>query len=378
MRIAVIGPRSPLRGGIAAHTRALEGELTRRGHEVIRIGFSRMYPPGVFPGASEHVAGAHALTEADSGSPVASIDALNPLSWSHARRVLDSSHCDRIVFQWWHPFFSRLITSLVRDADVPVIGVCHNARPHEGYPGWKRATMRALARADLLLCHSQAVSAELAHIVPQSRRRVVAMPLLLESVTTLDRGDARRRLGLRANARLALFAGHARRYKGAELLLAAWDEARLPNLSGLVLVGESYLGRGRLRKTAAACRRRASIRVIDRYVDDDDFAAWLVACDVVVLPYLRASQSGLAGTAVAAGARLIASDTGGLGEQARRFGATLVKPGSVVELAQALSIELARAPHCDAARHRGHEDAIAAASAQESLALACESAIRCE
>ncbi len=375
MRIAVIAPRLPLRGGISAHTAALESALVARGHELVRVGFSRLYPPGLFPGKSETV------PVSISGIPateVILIDALNPFSWLSARRALRGERCDRVVFQWWHPFFSRLIATLVRHVDVPVIAVCHNARPHEGYPGWKRATRRALGEADLLVCHSQPVADELGALLPNSHRRIVAMPVLLPAIAKMNRAEARRRLGLRTGARLALFAGHARRYKGIEILLDAWDRAVLPNLAALAIVGESYLGQGRLQDAVARRRRSSCVRVVDRYQDDEELAAWIVAADVLVLPYLHASQSGLLSTAVAAGVAVIASDTGGLGDQARRAGGVLVEAGEVDPLSRALSVALARAPGADASRQSSESVATAVANAVEPLAVACESAIHGE
>lgn len=368
MRIAVIGPRPPLRGGIAAHTSALERVLVARGHELLRVGFSRLYPPGLFPGRSEQQPDADTCPTDDD----VRVDSLNPRTWSAAQRVISAAHCDRILYQWWHPFFSRAAARLTANASAPVVAICHNARPHEAYPGWRRATVRGLAGADLLVCHSQSVSDELGQLAPRLPRNVVSMPVLVPAAGVITRADARRQLGLRQHARLALFAGHARRYKGAELLLTAWDQAELPSMAGLVIAGESYLGRGHLEDAAARCRRRASIRIIDRYLGDDELGAWLAAADVLVLPYLRASQSGLLGAAEIAGTKIIASDTGGLAEQAREADAFLVAPGSVEQLAVALSRALAR----DAMLHTAAGAMVLAR--EEHLAVACEGATRRE
>ena len=87
------------------------------------------------------------------------------------------------------------------------------------------------------------------------------MPLLVPLAGTIGKQEARRRLGIRENGRLALFAGHARRYKGIDVLLAAWDKAQLPNMAGLVIAGESYLGGDRL-QVAVARVARARLHVV--------------------------------------------------------------------------------------------------------------------
>jgi D-inositol-3-phosphate glycosyltransferase len=374
MRMVLVGPRPPLRGGIAAHTTALEKQLEARGHEVFRVGFSRLYPPGLFPGRSELLPDPQPQAATDD----LLVDPLNPFGWSAVERAIEATHCDRLIVQWWHPFFSSLIKRLTAGAKAPVVAVCHNAKPHDLYPGWRRATRRALTAADLLLCHSQAVSDVFGRMLPQLPRRVVPMPLLVPLAGEIGREDARRRLGIRRNGRLVLFAGHARRYKGIDVLLAAWDKAQLPNMAGLVIAGESYLGGDRLKVAAARCRRSSSIRVIDRYLSDDELAAWLGAADVLVLPYVRASQSGLLGAAVAAGTEVIATSTGGLGEQADATGALVVEPGSVEELARAMSTVLGRSRAGEAGNAMQHAGASAGPDAAVEMAIACESARRRE
>ena len=53
MRISIIGPAYPLRGGIAHHVFWLGRELKTRGHEVQVISFRQLYPGFLFPGTTE-------------------------------------------------------------------------------------------------------------------------------------------------------------------------------------------------------------------------------------------------------------------------------------------------------------------------------------
>ena len=64
--------------------------------------------------------------------------------------------------------------------------------------------------------------------------------------------------------------------------------------------------------------RRAHVRnliVVTGYVPDADVAGWFEAAAAIVLPYKRTEQSGVAALANAAGAPVLASTAGGLGEQ---------------------------------------------------------------
>ncbi|MFZ0161784.1 MAG: glycosyltransferase, partial [Kineosporiaceae bacterium] len=50
MRIAVVGPTHPHKGGVAAHTTHLAHRLAEAGHEVELISWARLYPRRLYPG----------------------------------------------------------------------------------------------------------------------------------------------------------------------------------------------------------------------------------------------------------------------------------------------------------------------------------------
>src|SRR5437588_2866040 len=88
MRITVIGPAYPLRGGIAHHVYCLKQELTRRGHSVQVISFRKLYPSIFFPGKTELDVSSATL---DAGAePV--LNPLNPITWARALRESKVSH----------------------------------------------------------------------------------------------------------------------------------------------------------------------------------------------------------------------------------------------------------------------------------------------
>jgi hypothetical protein len=76
MKICVIVPAYPLRGGIAHHTAFLTRELKKR-HEVILLSYTRLYPSFLFPGTTELDQSRHAF--AVECEPI--LDPLNPRSW---------------------------------------------------------------------------------------------------------------------------------------------------------------------------------------------------------------------------------------------------------------------------------------------------------
>ena len=50
MRVAVVGPTHPFKGGVAAHTTELAHHLSAAGHETDLISWSHLYPALLYPG----------------------------------------------------------------------------------------------------------------------------------------------------------------------------------------------------------------------------------------------------------------------------------------------------------------------------------------
>ena len=229
---------------------------------------------------------------------------------------------DLLLLQWWHPALAPVLAVIVAAASLrhrtTVVALCHNALAHEYFPLQRILGRLLLARAHGVLVHSEAVLRELkdAGMLGDLPSRCSPMPLLADVVSAAPpAAEAKRALGLGADAAVVLFFGLVRPYKGLELLLAAWDGAELPAHARLVVAGESYLGAGVLEGLVANLERPESVLVYDRYLADGELAGLFAAADTLVLPYTAASQSGVMPLAVAAGLTVVCSDSGGLAEQ---------------------------------------------------------------
>ena len=53
MKIVVIGPVYPYRGGIAHHNSSLISALRAQGHDVLALSYKRQYPSFLYPGRSD-------------------------------------------------------------------------------------------------------------------------------------------------------------------------------------------------------------------------------------------------------------------------------------------------------------------------------------
>ena len=323
MRIALVGPVHPWRGGIAQYL-GLLGETLASRADVRAVTFTRQYPGFLFPGESQRDPAA-----TPPGFPVAALlDSIDPWSWRRAARHLEAFAPGLVLLKWWLPFFAPAFAGAVgplRRHGTRVALVCDNLVPHEHRPGDQLFTRQMLRNSDGYLVMSESVERDLDRLKPGAPRRRVPHPLYAQ----FDRGrysreSARAKLGL--DGEVAVFFGYVRRYKGLDLLLEAWPRVRQRRPVTLVVAGEFYEDAAPYRALAAAAGGEPMVRLMDHYLPDDEVEALFKAADVVVLPYRSATQSGVTHVAYALGVPVIITDVGGLGETVRGEETGLVVP----------------------------------------------------
>ncbi len=242
---------------------------------------------------------------------------------------------------WWHPFFGPSLGRAARGArggeKRPArIFLCHNVSPHEGTPLDRSLTSYALGAADAFLVHARSEAAKLEPLARGRPVRVHPHPSYgIFSERAPSREEARASLGL--TGRVILFFGYVRPYKGLEDLLRALAIARPDAWDRLLVVGESYEPPDRYRALLEDPRIRDKVRVVNRYVPNEEVASYFAAADVAALPYREATGSGIAQVAFGAGVPVIATRTGGLEEAVEEnVSGLLVPPRDPEALARAI------------------------------------------
>ena len=325
MRIALVGPLAPWRGGLSQYL-GLLGEALAKSAEVRAVTFTRQYPGLLFPGRTQLDPGAERP-----GFPVeAVLDSIHPLSWRRVAKHLEAFAPGAVVLKWWMPFFAPSFASSVgplRPRGTRVVLVCDNLIPHERRPFDLALTRWMLRNSDGYLVMSDSVERDLDRLKPGAPRRRVAHPLYAQ----FDRGrwtsaSARAHLGLGADDEVALFFGYVRRYKGLDTLLEAWPRVRARRAVTLLVAGEFYDDQAPYRALALKAGGEPHVRILDRYLEDHEVEAVFRAADVAVLPYRSATQSGVTHVAYALGVPVITTDVGGLAETVAEGETGLVVP----------------------------------------------------
>ncbi|MGD8414623.1 MAG: glycosyltransferase, partial [Candidatus Latescibacterota bacterium] len=151
MKVTLVGPAYPYRGGISHFNSVLAREFARE-HDVQTINFTRLYPSLLFPGKTQYD---------DSQSPLRVdseriIDSVNPITWFRAGRAIARFAPDLTVFQWWQPFFGPAYRTVASAASrKPVVFLCHNVLPHESSIFDRLLIRIGLGAADAFLVQSR-------------------------------------------------------------------------------------------------------------------------------------------------------------------------------------------------------------------------------
>jgi len=228
---------------------------------------------------------------------------------------------DVVHFQWLPV---QAIDAHLLPRKRPRILTAHDVLPREPKPSQLAGQRRLYERMDAIVVHSEHGATRLRDELGLDPAKVHVIPHGI-----LDNLAAVQPVPLFAKTKpVVLFLGLIRPYKGLDVLLDAWRQAR-PDAE-LWVVG--------MPRMDTSFIHGPDVRTALRFVSGAELAGAFEAADLVVLPYREIDQSGVLFTALAFGKPLLLSSVGGFPEIE---GAKLVPPGDALALAQALSTLLA-------------------------------------
>lgn len=335
MKIVVLGPSFPYRGGISHYTSLLARELEKN-NTVKVITFKRLYPNFLWRGKNQ-------MDESQVKIAVPAeriLDSINPVSWVKAFQTIWAFQPKMVILQWWHPFFAPcylVLGALIRlFLDSKICFICHNIYGHESFPLEAVLTKATFLTSHAFIVHSHTDRVKLKRIVPGAEIFTSPHPTYeVFRFGDISSEEAKTLLGWPGKS--LLFFGLIRDYKGLDYLIKAMKMVLKKIECRLYIAGDVYHRKETYQAMIRQLELDDHVILIDRYIPNEEVQLFFSAADLVVLPYLTASQSGVIQIAYAFNKPVIATKTGGF-QEVVDDGKTgyLVEPGDERALAEAI------------------------------------------
>lgn len=316
MKITILGPAHPYRGGLASIMETMARVFLRRGCEVLVRTFTLQYPAWLFPGKSQTVS----TPPPGDLRIVRCVSTVNPFNWFRVGRAVRRERPDFVLLKYWTPFMAPCFGTVARlarrNGHTKVLCQIDNVEPHEHHFIDRPFNRYFLRSVDGFIYMSEQVRRELAAYT-DAPALFSPHPLFEHFGSRVERGEACVRLGLDPACGYALFFGLIRDYKGLDLLLDAWAKLRREGRAAgkkLIVAGEFYTSPEPYLKQIAALGLQDEVILHDRFIPDAEVKYYFSAADCVVQPYKTATQSGVTQIAYQFCTPMIVTNVGGLAE----------------------------------------------------------------
>ncbi len=309
-KIILVGPVYPYKGGISHYTGLMYRELCKK-HDVEMLSYKMQYPKILFHKEQRDYSNDSFKIENTNYM----LHTANPFNIIKTARYVRKQRPDLVVIQWWHPYFAPcyyLIGKFMGRQNF--VFVCHNVFPHERFPLDRFLTRLALRQGTHYIVHAAKEGEELQKIKSNPDYVVTPHPTYNAfRFEGMSKEEARKRLEITQKEKVLLFFGYVREYKGLRYLLRA-----MPLISAeektirLLVVGEFGTDRNEYQQLIEELGVQTRVIVVDCYTPDREVEKYFAASDLVVLPYVSATQSGIVQVAYGFTKPVVVTDVGGL------------------------------------------------------------------
>lgn len=315
-KIVIVGPAYPYRGGNSLFVSHVYDALAPD-FEVRLFNYKLLYPKLLFPGTTQFDRSGVQIKKAPNERIINSI---NPFNWISAAQRIKKENADLVVFDWWHPFFGPChfaISSLIKNKyKGKILFITENYVSHEGNLPDRILTKVGLSNASSFLSLSDKVEKELKEAGNNKKVYRSELPVYdCYAGNESDNSIAKQNLGFHPDDKVLLFFGYVRKYKGLDILIEAFADLvkELKNVK-LLIVGEFYDKPEVYLDLLKKYDIEDKVKVVNEFVPNEEVGKYYSACDLNILPYRSATQSGILNVSYGFLKPVLVTDVGGLAE----------------------------------------------------------------
>jgi glycosyltransferase involved in cell wall biosynthesis len=295
--VVIIGPAHPLRGGLASFNERLARQFQYDGCKTAIYTFSLQYPNFLFPGTTQY----SSEPKPNDINIEVCINSVNPFNWIKVGKQLKKLAPNIIVVRYWMPFMAPCLGTILRIAKAnkktKVICIADNIIPHEKKFYDNLFTKYFVPSIDAFVTMSEKVMIDLRKFTSKPAKQVVH-PLYDNFGAAIDTEIARKNINININKKTILFFGFIRKYKGLDLLINAIklikeQHPQFYNSIQVVIAGEYYEAAEKYQNLIAANGLQDVVIEKTNFIPDSEVRNYLCSADVVIQPYINATQSGV-------------------------------------------------------------------------------------
>ena len=315
MKVIIVGPAFPLRGGIANFNESLCRELLKVGHDTQIYSFSLQYPSFLFPGTTQYDTG-----NAPSDINIKTIiNSINPFNWFTSAIKIKKQKPDLVIVRFWIPFMGPCLGTIMRiikfNTNIKVIAITDNVIPHEKRFGDRLFTRYFVKSCQGFVAMSKAVLNDLNSFTSNQHKAFIPHPIYDTFGSKVSKQEALQKLKLDPSKHYILFFGFIRQYKGLDLLLKAMANEQIKKLNiNLIVAGEFYESPEPYLQLIQEGQLEQHLILNTHYIHSDLVKYYFCAADLIVQPYHTATQSGVTQIAYHFERPMLVTNVGGLAE----------------------------------------------------------------
>ena len=314
LKIFIIGPAFPLRGGPAQFNENLCLELNKEGHDAQIISYKLQYPNFLFPGSSQFEKSGSAPQDIKIHTI---LNTINPFNWLMVARFIRKQKPDFILFRYWLPFFGPCLGTIGKlvKSHTKVLALTDNIIPHEKRIGDHIFTKYFVKNCDGFIAMSKVVLNDLSIFTQNLNKAYSPHPMYENYGDPISIDLARKKLNLNPHDKIILFFGLIRHYKGLDILLEALAAPEIKNQGvKLLIAGEFYDDKNFYLQLIKKLNLQDCVIVHDKFIPNDEVRDYFCASNLVAQTYRNATNSGVTMVGYFYEKPMLVTNVGGLSE----------------------------------------------------------------
>ncbi|UJG41579.1 MAG: glycosyltransferase [Candidatus Heimdallarchaeum aukensis] len=316
-KVIIIGPSSKFLSGITYYTINI-ANLLRKDKKIFIFEIDQLLPKFLFPG-SGRVGKIQTISTYKEEVSVSHIKMkyYSIPSIIKAAKSINMLKPKVVIFQWWSCTVAHIYYFLIKliSKEIKIIFEFHEILDTSEASFFLLKIYTSLMMKLLLkevtifITHSVSDKKKVIKTYKIDESKIQVIPHLTTTTYSLiSKNIARKKFNLPMNSIVLVFFGLIRKYKGINILVKAFEQLKINSLKKPLLIIAGEIWDPLDKKTNKIINENRNIILINKYLSDEEVEYLISAADCFVLPYTRASQSGVLSIIHNTGKPVILSD----------------------------------------------------------------------